>query len=146
MSGTNGVIKPMPAEHGPSSVRPDPEVPERAHRRQFTAAYKLRILEEADACSAPGQLGALLRREGLYSSHLSEWRRLRAQGTLAALAPQRRGRPATSATSTELLRLREENERLSRQLAAAQTIIEIQKKVSALLTLTQPSENVGGKS
>lgn len=147
MSGMNGVSKPVPTDRGTAPTPPpDSEVSERAHRRQFTAAYKLRILEEADACSAPGQLGALLRREGLYSSHLSEWRRLRSQGTLAALAPQRRGRPATSGTAAELIRLREENERLSRQLAAAQTVIEIQKKVSALLTLTQPSESSEGKS
>ena len=142
----NGVVNPVPAGRGPAPTPPDPEVPERAHRRQFSAAYKLRILDEADACSAPGQLGALLRREGLYSSHLSEWRRLRAQGTLAALAPQRRGRPATPLTSAELTRLRRENEQLTRQLAAAEAIIDIQKKVSSLLALTQPSENTGGKS
>jgi len=127
MSGTNGLVNPVPATRVTTPTPSDPEVPERAHRRQFTAAYKSRILAEADACSAPGQLGALLRREGLYSSHLSEWRRLRAQGTLAALAPQRRGRPATPANSAELTRLRQENEQLTRQLAAAEAIIEIQK-------------------
>ena len=146
MSGMNGVVNPVPPSPGTASSPPNPEVVARAHRRQFTAAYKLRILEEADACSAPGQLGALLRREGLYSSHLSEWRRLRSQGTLAALAPQRRGRPAKAATSAELTRLRQENEQLTRQLAAAEAIIEIQKKVSSLLTLTQPNENSGGRS
>jgi transposase-like protein len=146
MSGTNGIAKPVPTEPGPASVRPDPEVPERAHRRQFTAAYKLRILAEADACAAPGQLGALLRREGLYSSHLSEWRRLRSQGTLAALAPQRRGRPSTAAHSVELAHLRQENEQLTRQLAAAEAIIEIQKKVSSLLALIPPSANADGRS
>ena len=127
-------------------MRPDPEVPERAHRRQFTAAYKLRILEEVAACSAPGQVGALLRREGLYSSHLVDWRRQRTAGTLAALAPRRRGRPAEPASSTELARLKQENERLSRQLAAAEAIIEIQKKVSSLLGLTQPSDDAGRRS
>ena len=145
MSGINGVMKAVPTDRG-MVPPPDPEVPARAHRRQFTAAYKLRILAEADACSAPGQLGALLRREGLYSSHLSEWRRLRSQGTLAALAPQRRGRPASPTTSTELARLRQHNEQLTRQLAAAEAIIEIQKKVSSLLALTQPNENAGGRS
>ena len=139
MTGPNGRIDPVPAVVMARPVPPDPEVPERAHRRQFTAAYKLRILEEADACSAPGQLGALLRREGLYSSHLSEWRRHRSQGTLAALAPRRRGRPTVSAAAMELSHLRQENERLNRQLAAAEAIIEIQKKVSTLLGLTQPS-------
>lgn len=142
----NGVVKPVSAAREIVPTPPDPEVPARAHRRQFTAAYKLRILEEADACSAPGQLGALLRREGLYSSHLSEWRRLRARGTFAALAPQRRGRPTTPLASAELTRLRQENEQLSRQLAAAEAIIEIQKKVSSLLALIPPSENTGRKS
>jgi transposase-like protein len=124
----------------PTPVRPDPEVPAlvaRAQRRQFTAAYKLRILHEADHCPV-GQLGALLRREGLYSSHLTNWRHQRAAGTLAALAPQRRGRPALSKTERELAQLREENARLARQLAAAETVIDVQKKVATLLGLTLP--------
>ena len=107
MTGPNGRIDPVPAVVMARPVPPDPEVPERAHRRQFTAAYKLRILEEADGCSAPGQLGALLRREGLYSSHLSDWRRQRSQGTLAALATRRRGRPAASAAAMEISPLRQ---------------------------------------
>lgn len=120
--------------------RPNPEVstlPPRARRRQFTVAYKLRILQEADH-TALGELGALLRREGLYSSHLSNWRQQRAAGTLAALAAQRRGRPATSSTERELARLREENARLTRKLAAAETVIDVQKKVATLLGLTLP--------
>lgn len=141
MTGPNGIVEAVPAASTSGPCPPDPEVPERARRRQFTAAYKLRILEEADACSAPGQLGALLRREGLYSSHLAEWRRHRAQGTLAALAPRRRGRPAAVVPAAELARLRQENEQLTRQLAAAEAIIEIQKKVSALLGLTRPSDD-----
>src|SRR5450756_899384 len=91
MTSTNGVVGAVPAESEARPTPPDPEVLERARRRQFTASDKLRILEEADRCSMPGQLGILLRREGLYSSHLAEWRRHRAQGTLAALAPHRRG-------------------------------------------------------
>ena len=117
---------------------PNPEVVERVRRRQFTAAYKVRILREADACE-PGQLGALLRREGLYSSHLTHWRGQRDRGLLAALAPQRRGRPARAAGEQELARLRQENERLTQKLAAAETVIDIQKKVSALLGLTFPT-------
>lgn len=113
-------------------------MPARARRRRFTAAYKLRILQEAAHC-ADGQLGALLRREGLYSSHLEKWRRQRAQGALAALTPQRRGRRATTRAEAELALLRQENERLTQQLAAAQTVIEIQKKVSVLLGLTLPA-------
>ena len=139
----HGQLDALPPDLGPRPVPPDPEVPERARRRQFTAAYKLRILEEADGCTAPGQLGALLRREGLYSSHLAVWRKQRAQGTLAALGPQRRGRPTTAAPRSELMRLRQENERLTRQLAAAEAIVEIQKKVSALLGLTQPNAGDG---
>jgi transposase len=125
---------------GPTPVPtlpPDPEVPARTSRRQFSAAYKQRVLREADACPV-GELGALLRREGLYSSHLVAWRRQRARGELAALAPRRRGRPAPAPEAQELARLRRENERLTRQLAAAETVIEVQKKVSALLGLTQP--------
>ncbi len=143
MTSTNGVVSGVRSESGARPPPPDPEVLERARRRQFTASYKVRILEEADRCAAPGQLGVLLRREGLYSSHLAEWRRHRAQGTLAALAPQRRGQPTPSIDPTEFARLRHENERLTRQLAAAETIIEIQKKVSTLLGLTQPSPNDG---
>jgi transposase len=119
----------------PAPPPPDPEVPVRTSRRQFSAAYKLRVLREADACPVGG-LGALLRREGLYSSHLVAWRRQRARGELAALAPRRRGRPAPSAEAQELARLRRENERLRQDLAAARTVIEVQGKVSALLGLT----------
>ena len=139
MTGINGVVEVVRTASTTRAVPPDPEVVERARRRQFTAAYKVGILLEADGCTAPGQLGALLRREGLYSSHLTEWRRHRAQGLLAALSPQRRGRPAASVAAAEFARLRQENERLSRQLAAAEAIIEIQKKVSSLLGLTQLS-------
>lgn len=122
---------------------PDPEVPARTRRRTLSAAYKLRILCEADGC-AQGQLGALLRREGLYSSQLAAWRKQRQDGTLAALAPRRRGRPPTvSAETTALAAAQAENERLTRQLAAAEAVIEIQKKVSALLALTLPSAPSG---
>lgn len=139
MTLVNGAVKIQPADRGTSSTPPDPEVAERARRRRFTATYKLRILEEADACCRPGQLGALLRREGLYSSHLVDWRKQRNAGALAALAPRRRGRPPTPAI-TELARLRRENERLARDLATAETIIEIQKKVSTLLGLTRSTD------
>ena len=144
MTSINGLVSTIRGESEVPPPSPDPEVVERARRRQFTASYKLRILEEADQCSVPGQLGQLFRREGLYSSHLAEWRRHRAQGTLAALGPRRRG-PATSTIDpAEFARLRQENERLARQLAAAETIIEIQKKVALLFGLTQPSANDSG--
>lgn len=115
----------------PTVERPDPEVPERAQRRQFSAAYKQRILEEADRCTEVGQIGALLRREGLYSSHLSTWR---SQCT-HAWAAQRRGRkPSAQFGSAErIAELERDNERLHQQLEQTQAIIEVQKKLSELL-------------
>lgn len=113
---------------------PDPEVRPKAKHRRFTAEYKKRILDEVDACTRPGEIGALLRREGLYSSLLSKWRQQRAEGTLAALAPQRRG-PKPDPQADEIARLRRENERLQERLSKAETIIEVQKKVSQLLGL-----------
>lgn len=113
----------------------DPEVAEKPVRRTFTAEYKLRILEEAERCSEPGQLGALLRREGLYSSHLSSWRRQREQGMLSGLAAKKRGRKAKRKDPLleENRRLQRENERLKAQLQKAETIIEFQKKLSEML-------------
>jgi transposase len=125
------------------SVQPDSEVPERlerARRRQFTVGYKLRILSEADAARTTGEIGALLRREGLYSSHLAAWRRQREEGILNALSPRRRGRPTNSPEQRELARLRQENERLGQRLVAAEAVIEIQKKVAFLLGLVEPSQ------
>jgi transposase-like protein len=117
----------------PTIEQPDPEVPEKAQRRQFSAAYKQRILEEADRCTELGQIGALLRREGVYSSHLSTWRSQREH----ALAAQRRGRkPSAQFGSAErIAELECDNERLRQQLEQAQAIIEVQKKLSELLVL-----------
>ena len=121
----------------------DSEVPEKPVRRRFDAAYKQRILEEADRCSQAGELGQLLRREGLYSSLLSTWRRQRDESVLAGLSPKRRGRKAKQrgAAALENERLRRENERLTQRLKQAETIIEVQKKVSELLGIAPPSEN-----
>lgn len=112
-----------------------PEVIPKAERRRFTAEYKLKILAEADACTKPGEIAALLRREGLYWSHLDKWRKLRQAGSLQALAGQKRG-PKVDAQAAEIARLRRENERLQQRLQQAETIIEVQKKLSALLGLT----------
>jgi len=114
---------------------PDPEVMPLAQRRQFTAREKLRILEEADACTGPGEIGALVRREGIYSSYLSRWRRAREQGQLTALSSKKRGpkTPADKELAEEMAKLRRENERLQARLAQAETIIEVQKKLSQLL-------------
>ena len=113
---------------------PDPEVTERATRRRFTAEYKLRILREVDACNAHGELGALLRREGLYSSHLATWRRQRDEVARAGLAARKRG-PKAKVVDPRLKQLERENTRLKRRLEKAETIIEFQKKVSELLEI-----------
>lgn len=114
---------------------PDPEGVAVAKRRQFSLAYKLRILQEADGCQEPGQLGALLRREGLYSSHLTKWRQQRADGQRQGLTSQPRGRKA-EAQATEVAQLRGENERLHQKLHQAELILEAQKKLSDLLGLS----------
>ena len=126
-----------------SGSRSDPEVPEKPVRRRFDAAYKQRIVEEADGCSQAGELGLLLRREGLYASLLSTWRRQRDEGVLAGLAPKRRGRKAQrkDAAALENERLRRENQRLTQRLKQAETIIEVQKKVSEMLGIALPGEN-----
>ncbi len=122
--------------------QPQNEVTPKAKRRRFSASYKLRILEETDRCTQPGQIGALLRREGLYSSNLTSWRRQRDQGQIGALSPKKRGpKPAPDAAMVrELTRLREQNQRLEHKLKKAELIIEVQKKVSALLGLDLMSE------
>ena len=121
---------------------PDPEVVPRAKRRQYTAEYKLRIVEEADSCSKPGEIGALLRREGLYSSHLSKWRRQRAEGQLQALGERKRGRKGQEQQGKEVEELRRENERLYVRLQQVELIIEVQKKLSQLLGLSMPKMEI----
>jgi len=108
---------------------PDPEVVPTAKRRRFTAKEKLRILEEADACTEPGELGALLRREGIYSSYLSRWRRERGRRQLQALSPRGRGpKPVADKELTrEMARLQRENKQLQARLAQAEAIIDAQK-------------------
>lgn len=122
-------------KHGKSATSvPDPEVTVRAEHRRFTAEYKQRILQEADACTQPGQVGALLRRENLYSSHLTTWRPQRTRGELQGLTPAKRGRKADPPVA-ENARLRQENERLKARLERAELIIDVQKKVSQMLGL-----------
>ena len=113
------------------SMVPDPEVPEKAVRRKFTAAYKLRILKEAERCTEPGEMGALLRREGLYSSNLTLWRRQAQEG----LIPKKRGPVAhrTDPRARRIAELTRENEKLTHKLKQAELIIEVQKKVADLL-------------
>jgi transposase-like protein len=120
------------AHAGRGSPGPDPELIERPRRRRFTAEYKLSILQQAEACTQPGEVGALLRREGLYTSHLSLWRRQRDQGALVALR-RARGRPKRPLLEVENTKLRQRAEHAEAELAKAQKVIEVQGKLSALL-------------
>jgi transposase len=136
-----GQAAPAHASEGVS--RPDPEVAERATRRRYSAEYKLDIVRQADECRQTGEIGALLRREGLYSSNLAKWRRQREQGSLGALAPRKRGRKPDEADARDqrLAQLERENGRLQRRLAEAELIISFQKKVASLLGVTLASQD-----
>lgn len=122
----NGVADGMP------SGVPGPELVESAKRRRFSAGYKLRVVREADACARPGEVGALLRREGLYSSLLSEWRKQREAGSLEALE-RPRGRKPADRRDAEIVGLRRRAERAEAELEKARKVIEVQGNVSALL-------------
>ena len=113
------------------------EVVVRPKRRQHTAEYKLRILRELDECTGKGEVGAILRREGLYSSLISKWREQREQGSLNGLGGQRRG-PKVDPNAAELARLQRENKRLKEKLERAELIIDVQKKVARLIGDTPP--------
>ena len=123
--------------------RPDPEVPERARRRSFTARYKLEVLAAYDA-AGPGEKGAILRREGLYSSHIVEWRRARDAGALAGLA-RPRGRAALDPKDAQIARLRKEKARLEQELAKARFVVEVQAKLQALLETLSEGEDTDPK-
>ena len=133
-AGTEGARRATGVAAGRGTVArvPDPEVNEKAKRRRFSAEYKLRILREADACKGDGDVNALLRREGLYSSHLSSWRRQRDELAKAGLKSKKRGRKA-KAEDPRVKELERENARLQRRLARVETMLEIQKKASELL-------------
>jgi transposase-like protein len=122
------------------SVRPDPEVLEKKPRRKFTAAYKLRILKEFEACTHKGEKGALLRREGLYHSNICTWKRQREEGQLRALSPKKRGRKAKKVNplATKVAQLERENKKLVERLRKAEIIIDVQKKISAMMDIPQP--------
>jgi len=115
-----------------SEKMPKTEVVAKAKHRQFTAEYKLRILRELDGIKGSGETGALLRREGLYSSHLTTWRKQRERGELDGLSPQKRG-PKPDPQAVELAKLQCENERLRERLRQAELIIDVQKKVAQML-------------
>jgi transposase len=130
----------------PAVIPPNPEVVATPTRRRFTAEDKLRILKLADACTAVGSLGALLRAEGLYASNLTTWRRQRTEGVLSALTPQKRGRKESvqHPLRAENATLRQENARLSTRLKQAELIIDVQKKVSQILGIPLEAPKEGG--
>jgi transposase len=123
----------------------DPEVVPKAKKRQYSAEYKRRVLQEYEACTEPGARGALLRREGLYASNITNWRRQRERGELAGLTTKKRG-PKVDPQAVENVRLRRENERLKKRLEQAELIIDVQKKVSQLLGIENDENEVEGAS
>jgi transposase len=120
---------------GAPPAPPDPEVVAKPKRRRFTAEYRLRILEEAERCTAPGEVGRLLRREGLYSSHLTSWRKARRDGALRGLASKKRGaKPkASNPLEPKVRELEAKVTRLEKELHKAHTILDVQEKVAGLL-------------
>ena len=150
LAGTEGARRAtgVPAndsKHQPAAFSPpDPEVLEKKPRRHFTAAYKLRILQEYESCRESGEIGALLRREGLYHSNISTWHRQRDRGALQGLTPRKRGRKAKKPDpmAQKVARLERENRQLTKKLRQAETIIEVQKKISEILGI--PQEKTGG--
>ena len=125
---------PSAGASGPSA-RPDPEVAAKPKRRRFTAEYRLRILEEADRCTEPGEVGRLLRREGLYSSHLTAWRKARRDGALRGLSSKKRGAKSKASNPLEpkVRELEAKVARLEKDLHTAHTILDVQEKVAGLL-------------
>lgn len=123
----------------PNFSTPDSEVTGKRPRRKFTAKYKLRMLKKADACTEPGQLGVLLRQEGLYSSNLTTWQKQRDEGILIAMSPKKRGRKAQpkNPLAPEVARLQKENQKLKNKLKQAELIIDAQKKISEILGIAQ---------
>lgn len=126
-----------------AAVVPEVEVAEKAARRQFNAEYKRKILKEADACTQEGEIGALLRREGLYSSHLSVWRAARERGEIAGLAPKKRGPKVAppDPRDRKIAELEREQRRLRARLERAEALVDLQKKVSAILGIALPESD-----
>lgn len=128
------------AEVSAAAVVPEVEVAEKAARRQFNAEYKRKILKEADACTREGEIGALLRREGLYSSHLSVWRAARERGEIAGLAPRKRGPKVAppDPRDRKIVELERETRRWKSRAERAEALVDLQKKVSVILGIALP--------
>jgi transposase-like protein len=129
--------------------RPDPEVPEKKPRRKFTAKFKLRIIQEAENCTASGEVGVLLRREGLYSSNLTAWRKQKEQGILHGMTPKKRGRKTKEKNplAQKVAELERVNRKLQNKLKKAEIIIDVQKKISQILKMPDdPDETEGSES
>jgi transposase len=139
LPGTEGARRATGVSGNGAAGHTDPEVPAKAKRRKFTTEYRLKILREADRCKDPGEIGALLRREGLYSSLLSTWRQQREQGALQAMRSVRRG-PKPKAVDPRVKELEKKNARLEKQLKQAHAIIEVQKKVAEILGIPLKSQ------
>ena len=144
-SGGATIPTPAVAPGVPGHNATDPEVKAKATRRRFTAGYKRRVLEEADQCD-PGGLATLLRREGLYSSHLNTWRKQRTAGEIAGLEPRKRGKKPVprNPLAGECEQLKRENERLQKRLRQAETIIGVQKKLCEMLGLPVATTDSNG--
>lgn len=140
--------RPSPRGEGAARTnpgRPDPEVPAKIERRRFTANYKKMILDKVDACTEQGQIGALLRNEGLYSSYLTAWRRQREQGILDHLSRKKGPRKKSAAQDAEQIqKLEKENSELKKELKKAETVIEFQKKISEILGIGQNQSEKSG--
>jgi len=144
-SRNGGASIPIAAPATKPSAMANPEVDSKAMRRRFSAEYKRRILQEADQ-GAPGGIAALLRREGLYSSHLTTWRKQRKSGEIAGLTPRKRGKKPVPRNPlvAENERLCRETQRLQKRLRQAETIIDVQKKLCDILGLTVPPIEMNG--
>ena len=137
----NGTAPPSgEGKRSAAAPEPDPEVADKPVRRRFTSEYKLRIIEEADRCTDPGEVGRLLRREGLYTSHLAAWRKAARTGSFKALSKKRGRRSERNPLEEKVRKLERENARLEKELHKARLIIDVQGKVAGLLGLSPEDE------
>ena len=143
-AGARAAVEAAGGRAAPEGV-PDPELVEQAKRRSFTAEYKARILAEADACTQPGEIGELLRREGLYTSHLTYWRKQRRDGALKELG-QPRGRKPVDKRDAQIAGLTRRAERAEAELAKMKRVVEIQGNLSALLEQMLGTESASGST